>query len=645
MSSISSATSSLFTTDTSRVSGMVSGMDTEEIVKGLVISYQNKVDSLEQDKQDLLWKKEAYEEVMKDINSVMDDFYDVLKPEDNILSSSGMKTVSTYSNLSDVSRYAEILVNSDAASGTHTIDKIEQIATGSTISSFGNLSGTITGTVDLSALTAEELNTAVDGKTFSITLDGVLREITMDAAELVDGTFDNPAELASYLNTKFDGEFGAGRITTTIEGGNLSFSAENSVIQVVSGLEGSDFLASVGIENSAKNILNLDGSMQSVFGEMADLSFEINGTSFTFANTANLRDIMDEVNKSDANVKMTYSTMSDTFAIESKDNGGSSYVEITNTTGDLFGVNSHIKIDTGKMQNGQDAVIYLDGSATAYTRSSNTFTIDGTTFTLKEATNESIEYNVENNTDDMFGKIVSYVDEFNKLYEGLKDTLSEKIELDYDPLTETQRDEMSESEIELWEEKAKSGTLRNDTILNSITTGLRKALYDTIDGADLTFREIGIENSSDYSKFELIIDETKLKSALSENPEEVMALFNKEEDIKYSATLSSEDRASRYDEVGFAQRVGDVLKGAVRTKRDINGYKGTLVEKIGVDGDTSEVTNFIKSKLENMEDKIKKSIEMMKNKEEYYWDQFTYMETVISRLNSQSESLYGMFSV
>jgi flagellar hook-associated protein 2 len=645
MSSISSTTSSISSTDTSRVSGMVSGMDTEEIVKGLVISYQDKVDSLEQDKQDLLWKKEAYEEVMKDINSFMDDFYDVLKPGDNILSSSGMKTVSTYSNLSDVSRYAEILVNSDVASGTHTIDKIDQIATGSTVSSFGNLSGTITGTVDLSAFTAEELNTAVDGKSFSITLDGVLREITIDAAELADGTFDNPAELASYLNTKFDGEFGEGRITTTIEGGNLSFSAENSVIQVVSGADGSDFLSAAGIENSAKNLLNLDGSMESVFGETADLSFEINGTSFTFAKTASLRDIMYEVNKSDANVKMTYSTMSDTFVIESKGTGGSSYVEIINTSGDLFGANSHIKIDAGKSQNGQDAMIYLDGSATAYTRSSNTFTIDGTTFTLKEATNESIEYNVENNTDNMFEKIVSYVDEFNKLYEGLKDTLSEKIELDYDPLTETQRDEMSEKEIELWEEKAKSGNLRNDTILNSIVTSLRKALYDTIDRADLTFKEIGIENSSDYSKFELVIDETKLRSSLSENPEEVMALFNKEEDIKYSATLSSEDRKTRYDEVGFAQRVGDILKGAVRTARDTNGYKGSLVEKIGVDGDTSEVTNFIKTKLENMEDKIKKSIEMMKNKEEYYWDQFTYMETVISRLNSQSESLYGMFSV
>ena len=197
MSIISSATSSTASTNTSRISGMVSGMDTEEIVKGLVISYQDRVDSLKQDEQDLIWKQEAYEEVMKDINSFMDDFYDVLKPESNILSSSGMKTASTYSSLSDISRYVEVMVNSDAASGTHTIDKIEQIATSSTVSSSGKLSDKITGDIDLSALTPAELNTAVDGKTFSVTLDGVLREITIDATELTDGTFDSTAELTS----------------------------------------------------------------------------------------------------------------------------------------------------------------------------------------------------------------------------------------------------------------------------------------------------------------------------------------------------------------------------------------------------------------------------------------------------------------
>lgn len=644
MTTISSATTSASSTDYSRISGLASGMDTEAIVEGLVLGYQEKVDSLKQDKQDLVWQQEAYEEVMTDINSFMDEFYDVLKPEDNILSNSGMKTVSTYSNLSSVSRYAEILVNSDAAMGTHTIDRIEQLATSSTLSSSGKLSGTITGTTDLSALAAAGTLTAdVDGKTFSITLDGVLREITIDSTELADGTFNDAAELASYLDTKFDDEFGAGRITASIEGGSLSLSAENSVIQVVSGETASDLLSVVGIESSAKNILNLDGSMADVFGETETIAFTINGMDFTFENTASLRDIMDEVNDSDANVKMTYSTMSDTITIESKDTGGSSYINIENTTGSLFGADGHIRIDTGNVQNGQDAKIYLDGSASAYTRSSNTFTIDGTTFSLKEATNESIEYKVENNTEDMFEKIVSYVDSFNKLYAGLKDKLSEKVELDYDPLTDAQKDEMTDDEIELWEEKAKSGTLRNDAILSSLTRAMRSALYDAIDGTSLTFKDIGIENSSDYSTFELVIDENKLKSALNENPEEVMELFNKEDDISYSATLSAADRSTRYDEVGFAQRVSDILKGAVRTSRDTSGYKGSLVEKIGVSGDTSEATNLMKTKLETMADKIEDAIEAMEEKEEYYWDQFTYMETVLSQLNSQSEALYGMF--
>jgi flagellar hook-associated protein 2 len=640
----SSTTTSASTTDTSRISGMVSGMDTEAIVEGLVINYQNKIDSLNQEKQDMLWQQEAYEEVMTDINSFMDDFYDVLTPENNILSNSGMKTVSTYSELSSVSRYAEIFVDSDVSTGSHTIDKIEQIATSSTVSSSGKLSGTISGTTDLSSLTTEELNTAVDGKTFSITLDGVLRDITIDASELADGTFDDPSELASYLESKFDDEFGTGRITASIDGGSLSLSAENSVIQLMSGEDGSDFLTEVGIENSSKNMLDLDGSMESVFGETEEITFTINDIDFTFENTTSLRDIMEEVNDSDANVKMSYSTMSDTFTIESNDTGGSSYINIENTTGSLFGADGHIKIDAGNVQNGQDAKIYLDGSSTAYTRSSNTFEIDGTTFSLKEATDESIKYSVENNTDTMYEKIVSYVNSFNEMYEGLKDKLDEEVELDYDPLTDDQKDEMTDDEIELWEEKAKSGSLRNDTILSSMTTSMRTAFYQAVDGINLTFSDIGIENSDDYSTFELVIDETTLRSALAENPDEVMELFNKQDDISYSATLSSEEKEERYDEVGFAQRVSDIMKGVVRTSRDSNGYKGLLVEKIGIEGDVSEYTNYMDTQLETMADKIEDAIEDMEDMEDYYWDQFTYMETVLSSLNSQSSAIYNMFS-
>ena len=121
-----------------------------------------------------------------------------------------------------------------------------------------------------------------------------------------------------------------------------------------------------------------------------------------------------------------------------------------------------------------------------------------------------------------------------------------------------------------------------------------------------------------------------------------MALFNKEEDISYRPGLSSADRNQRYGEVGFAHRISDILNDAVRTRRDASGFKGTLVEKIGVDGDTTEFNNFMTRQLDSIEERIQKAIDKMEDKETYYFDQFTRMERVISQLNAQSESLYGM---
>jgi flagellar hook-associated protein 2 len=339
---------------------------------------------------------------------------------------------------------------------------------------------------------------------------------------------------------------------------------------------------------------------------------------------------------------MTYSQVSDKFTMTTTDTGASAEINITNTDGNLFGAGSHINITDEAIQNGQDAKFYLNGQTDPIYRSSNVFTIDGATYTLKAPTTEAIEFTVENNSEEVMEKITSFIDDFNEIYADLQDRLSEKIERDYPPLNEAQKEEMTESQIEKWEEKAKSGLLRNDSILSNIMRNLRSAFYDNIDGTTTNFREIGISNSDNYNKFEIVVDEAKLKQALDQNPEEVMALFNKEEDISYRPGLSSVDRNQRYGEVGFAHRISDILNDAVRTRRDASGYKGTLVEKIGVDGDTTEFNNFMTRQLDSIEERIQKAIDKMEDKENYYFDQFTRMERVISQLNAQSESLYGM---
>src|SRR6056297_38972 len=625
MSEISTSMS----TDTSRISGMISGMDTEKVVEGLLTAEQEKIDSLKQDKQLLEWREESYRDVLTDINDFMDKHYDILDPESNILSAAGTKEANLYSSLTDISRYAEISVNGDAQLGSYSIDKIEQIATTSQTSSTDRVKGAVVGTEDV------RLSKTYTNETFKLSLDGVSRDITINATE---------ADLVSKLNEEFTNEFGSNRIAVSVDGesGKLSFSADNSILKISTGGEGTDFLSSVGMTSGDQNVVNLSSTLENAFGESESVSFNINGVDFNFTNTTKISTVMEEINNSEAGVKISYSQVSDKFTMTTTDTGASSEINITNDDSALFGsLNISIPSDNS-IQNGQDAKFYLNGETSPIYRNTNSFTIDGANFTLKAATDTAIEFNVENNSEEMIEKITSFVSDFNEIYADLQDRLSEKIERDYPPLTEAQREEMTESQIEKWEEKAQSGLLRNDSILSNIMRNLRSAFYDKIDGTTTNFREIGIENSDNYNKFEIIVDETKLKAALDKNPEEVMALFNKEEDIDYRPGLSSADRNQRYKEVGFAQRVSDILNDAVRTRRDASGYKGTLVEKIGVDGDTTEFNNFMTRQMDSIEERIQKAIDKMEDKETRYFDQFTRMERVISQLNAQSESLYGM---
>ena len=86
---------------------------------------------------------------------------------------------------------------------------------------------------------------------------------------------------------------------------------------------------------------------------------------------------------------------------------------------------------------------------------------------------------------------------------------------------------MKENEIKLWEEKAKSGTLRNDSTISSMLTQMRTALMGTVDGK--TLKSLGITTSNDYTaNGKLVINETELKKAISDDPNKVHEMFSKD---------------------------------------------------------------------------------------------------------------------
>lgn len=635
--------------DYSRVSGLVSGMDTESMIQGMLSSEKNRVTSLESDKQIFKWQQEAYQEIIDKLDEINNEFFDVLNKDNYILSNNGSKSIS-FSNETVDSKYVNILANSDAAVGNYTINSIEQLAVSASVQSSDVCSGSINGTVDLNATSLD-----FTGQSFSISLDGVLKEISFDSS------YTDSTKMKDDLNAKLNSAFGDGRVQAlplSETGNKLSLKANNSVIQVISGSEGTDFLQSVGIANSSKNIVNLSSSVESEFGETENLEFSINNVDFSFEKTTSIGKIIDKINSSDANVTISYSSTSDIFSLKSKETGAGSTIDIENTLGSFFGDSSCINI-TGldskdKVTKGQDAIFYVNDDAYSdgddetkpnpIKRSSNVFTIDNVTYTLKEGTTEEINYKIENNTDGMFEKITSFVSKFNNLYDTLNDKIKEKKYLDFKPLTDEQKKEMSDDEVKTWEEKAKSGLLKSDSILSNILQNLRTSFWDKIEDTSLSFKDIGITTSKDYTKIELEINETTLKEALSKNPDEVMKLFNKEEDIEYRETLSSKERNQRYNEVGFAQRIHDIVTDNITTSRNTLGYKGVLIEKAGADGDTSQYKNVMYDKISNIDKRIKIAIKRMNDREDLYWKKFSAMESALQRMNSQSTWFSSQFS-
>lgn len=74
--------------------------------------------------------------------------------------------------------------------------------------------------------------------------------------------------------------------------------------------------------------------------------------------------------------------------------------------------------------------------------------------------------------------------------------LTEKKYRDYTPLTEEQKKDMTEKQIELWEEKAKSGLLRGDTILSGATNQMR---------TDFTLMYLLMENRCNLPSLEFLL--------------------------------------------------------------------------------------------------------------------------------------------
>lgn len=277
-----------------------------------------------------------------------------------------------------------------------------------------------------------------------------------------------------------------------------------------------------------------------------------------------------------------------------------------------------------------DAVIKLDGAE--LTGSSNTFTVNGLTLNLTGTTldkttgeYEEIQLNVTNDTDTAYKMVKDFVKKYNELVDEMNKLYKADSARGYDPLTDEQKEAMSDDEIEKWETKIKDSLLRRDDTLSGIITVMRSSLQTTteVDGKKYSLSSFGIRTSSDYTengKLHIYGDEddetystqtNMLKAALEENPEAVMKTLAEAGQSLYDAMTKKMAKTSLSSALTFYNDK--------KMKDDQTAYKKQI--------------STLEEKLKDLEDR--------------YYKQFTAMEIALTKMQNSSgvfSSYYGSSS-
>jgi len=624
--------------DMLRITGISSGMDTDTMIKQLMKAEQSRVNKVKQEKQLVEWRQEIYRDVIDSIGSFKNNYFDYTKPDTNFRSTGTFDLFSTEVLLDgETTSKVDVTALSNASVGQVNLNSVTQLATADTWNSSSKVAGNITGTLD----TIENVNQAItDGLTsFTLTLDGSSKTITLDGGY---DPLNGYADLETDLNTKLAAAFPNVAITVSEAAGELEFSIAEEGHTLAIGGSTNDLLTSLGLESGDSNVIDDDQTLETAFGIDTDIAFTINGEAFSFTKDSTLENVINTVNNNAvADVTLRYSELTDKFTFTADDEGVGNDIALTDT--DSF-FTTHLKLDGGDRTNGQDAIFELNGVAT--TRSSNTFEVDGLKFELKEtfaAIDGPIEINVASDPENVKDKVISFVNAYNEMITTINDLTHERRYYSFDPLTDEERDSLSESEIEQWESKAKSGLMRSDSMLEGITSQMRVAMYSQVEDLGISLEDLGITTSSVYEQQGLlIIDETELDTALTERPDEVISLFTRSSDIEYG---DSDNKTQRFNESGLADRLYDIMEDYTRTSRDDDtDLKGLLLELAGTLEDTTESANQLSFKIDAYDNDIANMLDSLADKEDGYYRKFAAMEQALSKLNSQSSWLAQQFS-
>ena len=598
----SSSSSSAYGVTSKGIGGLATGLDTDEIIKGMTIGIRSKIAKQLQSKQLLTWQTDAY-------RSISTKLIDFSKKYTSFTSSTNLLSTGFYTK-TDISTSGSNASKVSVSGSSEMIDSISissatRASSGGAVSSANASSQTLSGSkVDLS-----NIENLLADKNITFSLNSTAKSISFSKTELTG--IDSHDKLAKLFQNKMDQAFGKGSVNVSASAeGALEFKTANSGSVLKISDINSDAQAFLGLKQGGSNRLDLKEL------SMPDApSLSIGGADLDLKGVSSVQGLMDKINGSGKNVTVSYIESLDRF--EFKTDGNSDISISGNVADKFFGGSLTVKAPT----KAQLTVQYGDGNNITLESSNNTFNIDGLTVNVNEtfAAGDPVRLSAKTDTDKVFNAIKDMVKDYNDIVELVNTEYSTKRDRNFPPLTDEQKEEMSESEIKSWEEKAKKGMLFGNTDMASLSRDLRTSFFSSGDSME-KLKNIGVTSSSNWQdNGKIIIDEEKLRKAIEEDPLNIKEQFAD----------------------GVMTRLKTITDKYAKTE---GATKGILIEKAG---NTASPLSITKNTLLTQMKAIDKVIESLNTRfsaeQSRYYRQFSNLETVMSRLNSQSGWLAQQF--
>lgn len=501
-----------------------------------------------------------------------------------------------------------------------------------------------TSSFEAAAITKQPLSGYLKGKSISVSYGGQTKNIELigDKEEIKDFK-----AFKDSLQNKLDKAFGSGKVTVGEgQNGSLTFTATDNKQTLQISADSKELQNALGITSTQSNKISTGSSLWENRVKLGlgkyDTKEKLNDALKNFTvNGAKIDNITADTtvdglltainNNKDAGVTATYLGSENKFVLSSNEKGegrkitlGADPKDTTDAANLIFGGVSTDGTD------GEMSILY-NGVQTTITSSSNTFSIDGldiratNTFNTGSATAEGgVSFTASADTEKVTETVKKFIEAYNAMIDEVRTQATTKPDSNYKPLTDDQKNEMNETSIKNWEDKAKEGILYNSSALKDLdnaTQGIFSSMM--INGVSYDdLEKIGISFSDDYTAGgKIVFDEEKFKTAMDSDPEKVSDLFTGTHGIVNTIDSTLSTYATRY------------------ASKNGNSY-GVLIEEAGSEKLSLTLTNnSIYKELKDMQETITNLQSQLSTEQDRYISQFTQMERLINQMNSQSSYL------